>query len=721
MTNPISQQYSGGDTESLSSALANLTLQGDLDPLQLLPDNGNGYTNRGNKVEGPEGFLVESSVRSTRRNSNEPLGNGSSFPVADQTAFFPTVQKLQTLTSEQNLDWNSTVQATHVDRPSVRYFQAQQSPFEDCNLPQVPILPVARSKQSARKSLSGSDLQGNGFQVNAVPEDLLHDGQVLAYLQQQKLQRARQGVLEGHQQQFRRPQAPEPQSTACMNLHNQGQGPFGSSLYSHYFPGITVPGIPHHHSSDHHQAGAMAAMFQTGWSQPDTSSVIGLKEHGDQFRYYAQGHCLRGNTCPFLHSYGESGAPPSSLEDTLVTVPGGQAERIGTFFPKKILNRPSSQSNGNYAVIAARRRKIFEESGHLVANGDAVLPVTGKPSVQQLSVLDDDGIRSSMKFTTLEEVEGRIYDAAKDQHGCRFLQRKFDEGKPEDVNKIFEEIRDHLVVLMTDPFGNYLVQKLLEVCNEVHRMEILEAVTKNDDLVNISLNMHGTRAVQKLIETLQTTEQISMAIKSLKQGVVTLMKDLNGNHVVQRCLQHLNHEDSQFIFDAAASHCVEIASHRHGCCVLQRCVDFASGMQRQYLVAEIAANALVLSQDPFGNYVVQYVLELGLAWATAEVMSRLEGSYPLLAMQKFSSNVVEKCLKFATEDKRACIVKELITSSALGQLLQDPYANYVIQSALQATKGPLHMSLVDAIRPHVPVLRSSPYGKRILSRTHLKK
>lgn len=56
----------------------------------------------------------------------------------------------------------------------------------------------------------------------------------------------------------------------------------------------------------------------------------------------------------------------------------------------------------------------------------------------------------------------------------------------------------------------------------------------------------------------------------------------------------------QFLFDAAAAHCAEIATHRHGCCVLQRCVDFSTGAQRQRLVAEIAANALFLSQDPFG-------------------------------------------------------------------------------------------------------------------------
>lgn len=59
----------------------------------------------------------------------------------------------------------------------------------------------------------------------------------------------------------------------------------------------------------------------------------------------------------------------------------------------------------------------------------------------------------------------------------------------------------------------------------------------------------------------------------------------------------------QFIYNAVAANCVEVATHRHGCCVLQRCVDHASDQQRVQLVNEITYNALTLVQDPYGNYV----------------------------------------------------------------------------------------------------------------------
>ncbi|PQM33092.1 pumilio homolog 12 [Prunus yedoensis var. nudiflora] len=326
------------------------------------------------------------------------------------------------------------------------------------------------------------------------------------------------------------------------------------------------------------------------------------------------------------------------------------------------------------------------------------------------------------KYNSMDEITGRIYLMAKDQHGCRFLQRKFSEGAQKDVENIFFEIIDHIVELMTDPFGNYLIQKLLEVCGEVQKMQILHSITKKPgELVRISCDMHGTRAVQKVIETLKTHEQFSMVVSSLKPGIVTLIKNTNGNHVAQRCLQYLTPEYREFLFEAATTNCVELATDRHGCCVLQKCLSHSDAEQRNRLICEITSNALILSQDPFGNYVVQFVFELQLPWATVDILDQLEGNYGDLSVQKYSSNVVEKSLKYAGEERRIRIIQELIENPRLDQIMQDPYGNYVIQAALSQSKGNFHSKLMDAIKPHVPVLRTSPYGKKILSSNILKK
>ncbi|ESR58815.1 Pumilio [Citrus sinensis] len=407
-------------------------------------------------------------------------------------------------------------------------------------------------------------------------------------------------------------------------------------------------------------------------------------------------------------------------------------------FPEKILTR----SQGLNTLKAVKFGTVggheslnhINQSGKLLSNGHLCLSL----STPNAGCFQIDGLNSwplssdsmdlkiirpqPQKYNSVEEVTGRIYLMAKDQHGCRFLQRKISEGTLEDIEKIFVEIIDHIVELMTDPFGNYLVQKLLEVCNEDQRMQILQAITrKAGDLVRISCDMHGTRAVQKVIETLKSPEQFSLVVSSLKPGIVTLIKNMNGNHVAQRCLLYLLPEYSKFLFQATTNNCVELATDRHGCCVIQKCLTHSEGEQRHRLVSKITSNALILSQDPFGNYVVQFVFELRLPWATMDILDQLEGNYGDLSMQKYSSNVVEKCLKYGDDERRAHIIQELISNAHLDQVMLDPYGNYVIQAALQQSKGGVHSALVDAIRPHVPVLRTSPYGKKVLSCNSLKK
>ncbi|PWA88156.1 pumilio 12 [Artemisia annua] len=321
-----------------------------------------------------------------------------------------------------------------------------------------------------------------------------------------------------------------------------------------------------------------------------------------------------------------------------------------------------------------------------------------------------------------DDLRERIYYMAKDQQGCRSLQKKFSEGTREDLENIFREVIGHIIELMTDPFGNYLVQKLLEVCDKQQHMQILRVITrKPGDLVRISCDMHGTRAVQKVVETLKTREQCSMVVNALKPGIIGLMKNMNGNHVAQRFLQYLKPEFNEFLFEAATLKCIELATDRHGCCVLQKRLSHSDGEPRRRLVREITSNALVLSQDPYGNYVVQYVFELQVQWATTAILDQLEGNYGDLAIQKYSSNVVEKCLKYAREERRVCIVNELMNNPRLDQIMQDPYGNYVVQAALRSSKGTLREALVEAIKPHVPALRTSPYGKKVLSSNGLKK
>lgn len=51
--------------------------------------------------------------------------------------------------------------------------------------------------------------------------------------------------------------------------------------------------------------------------------------------------------------------------------------------------------------------------------------------------------------TRIEDLQGEILPLCKDQHGCRYLQKKLEEGVPEHRDMIFRETYGHFSDLMT--------------------------------------------------------------------------------------------------------------------------------------------------------------------------------------------------------------------------------------------------------------------------------
>lgn len=100
--------------------------------------------------------------------------------------------------------------------------------------------------------------------------------------------------------------------------------------------------------------------------------------------------------------------------------------------------------------------------------------------------------RFRSNFSSLENLRGKLFMEAKDQYGCRSLQKKLEGGNPEEIQFIFSELKEHVRELMVDQFGNYLMQKFFEICNEQQMNQLLLLVISDDRaLLAICLDMHG--------------------------------------------------------------------------------------------------------------------------------------------------------------------------------------------------------------------------------------
>ncbi|KAK8581030.1 hypothetical protein V6N12_071276 [Hibiscus sabdariffa] len=295
-------------------------------------------------------------------------------------------------------------------------------------------------------------------------------------------------------------------------------------------------------------------------------------------------------------------------------------------------------------------------------------------------------LHEPLNCLSLGDLRGRLAALAKDQYGCRFLQKAINEASKEEIDMIFMEIIDHVCELMLDPFANYVVQKVLDVCSEEQKTRILLMVVKNRfQFVNICLNLHGARAIKKLLEKLSTQQQISIVMSAVSPGAVALTKDMNGHRVIQYCLKNFSDKDNQYLLNVVADNCYQIAIDKSGCCALQQCVDHSTGKARRHIVREIIANALNLAEDQYGRY---------------------------------GSNVVEKCLVESGEQLSTQIIRELLSSPIVSRLLVDPFGNYVIQSALSVSEHEqsfVYYDLLNLVRENYPMMRSHIYGKWVLA------
>jgi len=324
------------------------------------------------------------------------------------------------------------------------------------------------------------------------------------------------------------------------------------------------------------------------------------------------------------------------------------------------------------------------------------------------TVLEEN--RLDLKFPDLDQMVGQIYALSKYQQGCRFLQKKLDEKNPKNTKIILDELFNHLVELMTDPFGNYLFSKLMEHSDTQQREKVIAKILP--DIMSTAFDMYGTQSLQKMIPCLSESQTESV-IAVLKENAIMLIKHNKANYLIQYFLDNLPPKQSQWIYDAVARSIEEVSRDRVGCVIVKRCIDHAGAEQKDRLAEEVTKHALTLVQDPFGNYVVQHILDKYVGEEQAnKLIRRMLGSITELCTQKFSSNVIEKCLQMASDETRADILKEITEADMLPQLLNDRFANFVVQTALDVANPDQRQNLVKNILPHLG-RHYSPYTKRL--------
>jgi hypothetical protein len=320
----------------------------------------------------------------------------------------------------------------------------------------------------------------------------------------------------------------------------------------------------------------------------------------------------------------------------------------------------------------------------------------------------------------LENIESCL----KEQNKCRFLQDRLEEKKndKEFTKKLFESMQGILVEIINHQFGNYVIQKFLEILIYQHNTVLITSFfqTIKDDLFKISINNYGTRVFQKslekfdegMYEQIQTNELDEILKVLVVKHLFPLCFDKNGNHVFQKIIRIYPRNKNDFIYEQLNENCIEISKLKQGATILQTALKYTNNEQKDKLLKQIIEQIGSLVNDEYGNYIIQFLLQLNEEELNDRIYDYVKKNALSLSKKKFSSNVIDKCI-MQEDDRATDLMQHLIDNKIIGEMILDQYGNYVVQKALKKTKGDMFMEIIKQVDNVLNKLKSSNIGRKI--------
>ena len=312
----------------------------------------------------------------------------------------------------------------------------------------------------------------------------------------------------------------------------------------------------------------------------------------------------------------------------------------------------------------------------------------------------------------------------KEQNKCRIVQEKLEEKKndPNFIGKFFHNIESVLFEIINHQFGNYVIQKFFDIMiNQKNKTLITSFFAKiQNELFKISVNSYGTRVFQKALEKLDEsnyenfeTEELNTIIHNLiEKHLFPLCFDKNGNHVFQKIIRLFPKTKNDFIYNQLNQSAIEICKLKQGATILQTALKYANESQKSSLLHTILDDISTLINDEYGNYIIQFILDLKEKEYNEIIFTYITKNTLSLSKKKFSSNVIDKSI-IQDDELSIKLIKHIIDSKVIPEMIKDQYGNYVIQKALTVTSGSIFMSIIKQIQPVVQTLKQSNIGRKI--------
>ncbi|TBU47957.1 hypothetical protein BD309DRAFT_389886 [Dichomitus squalens] len=286
----------------------------------------------------------------------------------------------------------------------------------------------------------------------------------------------------------------------------------------------------------------------------------------------------------------------------------------------------------------------------------------------------------TMYYTTIPLVSERPHNRRWDASKLRELRKRLDTSTitTEDIDNVAADFLDgEIVDLASDWLGNTVVQKLFEKCSPGPRMAMLERIAPH--LAMIGIHKNGTWAAQKIIECVQTPEEVALVTANLRPYVPPLLLDQFGNYVVQCCLR-FGAPATDFLFDAMVDRLWEIAQGRFGARSMRACLESShiTLNQQRRIATAIILNSIPLATNPNGALLLTWLLDTSSFPSRYNLLApRFTPHLSHLCTHKLASLTVLRIVNQKVEPEASKQIVEALFSSPGDHVLTDVLGDQV--------------------------------------------
>ncbi|KAI1350459.1 ARM repeat-containing protein [Xylaria sp. FL0043] len=232
-------------------------------------------------------------------------------------------------------------------------------------------------------------------------------------------------------------------------------------------------------------------------------------------------------------------------------------------------------------------------------------------------------------------------------------------------------------------------------------------------IVEFSGDQHGSRFIQDKI-VVANSEEKDRVFSEIEPNAVQLMKDVFGNYVIQKFLEHGALFQKRVLAMQMMGKLTELSNQMYSCRVVQKALDHILVEEQRAMIDELRPTIVIVAKDQNGNHVVQKIIQMHPQHCIPFIMEAFKGQIEQLASHGYACRVIQRILEHGTPAERKRLMADIHTCA--GRLLTDQYGNYVIQHIISHGEPDDRSIIIQQVIERAFILSKHKYASNVVEK-----